>query len=257
MKIVARGHIAAAALWIRLRMSTAGKSKYATKINTNKNLSYRRETARCVVSVEILPVATQQYKNYLYNKSWTNRSYEVEGLQWIWNFYGRSPGANMCHCAKFHQNRPHGCRDMAILWFLKWRPSAILDFWNSNFVTVVAANGPSLHQRTKFRKDRSNRCGDVAIFVIFQDGGRRHLGFSKIWNFNGRSAVRVKYASLYQISSNSVKRLQRYGDFTFFFKMAAVRHLGFVERLLGPPTTTTWWSPSLCKIWSKSMQEFR
>ena len=146
MKIVARGDIAAAALWIRLRMSTAGKSEYArvlgpyhspnrvhTKINTNKNLSYRRETARCVVSVEILPIATQQYKNYLYDKSWTNRSYEVEGLQWIWNFYGRSPGANMCHCAKFHQNRPHGCRDMAILWFLKWRPSAILDFWNSNF----------------------------------------------------------------------------------------------------------------------------
>ena len=37
---------------------------------------------------------------------------------------------------------------------------------------------------TKFRKDRSNRCGDVAIFVIFQDGGCRHLGFLKIQTFN-------------------------------------------------------------------------
>ena len=35
----------------------------------NKKLSYRRGTARCVVSVEILPTATQQYRNYLYDKS--------------------------------------------------------------------------------------------------------------------------------------------------------------------------------------------
>ena len=37
----------------------------------NKKLSYRRGTARCVVSVEILPVATQQCRNDLYDKSWT------------------------------------------------------------------------------------------------------------------------------------------------------------------------------------------
>jgi len=35
----------------------------------NKKRSYRRGTARCVVSVEILPVATQQCRNYLYDKS--------------------------------------------------------------------------------------------------------------------------------------------------------------------------------------------
>jgi len=40
----------------------------------------------------------------------------------------------------------------------------------------------------------------------------------------------------------------------FFFKMAAVRHLGFVGRLLGRPTITTWWSLSLCQICLKSMQ---
>ena len=34
-----------------------------------KKLSYRRETARCVVSIEILPIATQQCRNYLYDKS--------------------------------------------------------------------------------------------------------------------------------------------------------------------------------------------
>jgi len=35
----------------------------------NKKLSYRRGTVRCVVSVEILPTATQQCRNYLYDKS--------------------------------------------------------------------------------------------------------------------------------------------------------------------------------------------
>jgi len=48
----------------------------------NKKLSYRRGTQRCVVSVEILPIAMQQDRNYLYDKSWTNRSYEVGGLRW-------------------------------------------------------------------------------------------------------------------------------------------------------------------------------
>jgi len=64
--------------------------------------------------------------------------------------------------------------------------------------------------------------------VIFPDGGCRHLEFSKIRNFNGLSAVWAQNASLRQISSKSVKRLQRYGDLTLL-KMAAVRHLRFVK----------------------------
>jgi len=35
----------------------------------NKKLRYRRVTARCVLSVVILPIATQQCRNYLYDKS--------------------------------------------------------------------------------------------------------------------------------------------------------------------------------------------
>ena len=38
-------------------------------VKCNKRLSYRRGTARFVVSVEILSVATQQLRNYLYDKS--------------------------------------------------------------------------------------------------------------------------------------------------------------------------------------------
>ena len=81
---------------------------------------------------------------------------------------------------------------------------------------VCAVKGHILHQHTKFHKDRSNRYGDIAIFVILQDGGGRHFGFSKIRNFNDRFAVGGQYASLYQILSKSVKRLQRYSDLTVF-----------------------------------------
>ena len=35
----------------------------------NKKLSYRRVTARCVLSVVIMPITTQQCRNYLYDKS--------------------------------------------------------------------------------------------------------------------------------------------------------------------------------------------
>jgi len=66
-------------------------------------------------------------------------------------------------------------------------------------------------------------------FCDFPDGGCRHIEFSKkIQQFNGLSAVGGQYASSRQISSKSVKRLQRYGDLTVL-KMAAVRHLGFVK----------------------------
>jgi len=52
-----------------------------------------------------------------------------------------------------------------------------LVFVKFEFLTAGAVKRQILHQHTKFREDRSNRCGDIAIFVFFQDGGRRHVGF--------------------------------------------------------------------------------
>ena len=129
-----------------------------------------------------------------------------------------------------------------------------LGFFKFNFLTVWAVVRRILHHDTKFRKNQSNRRGDIAIFVIFQDGGRCHLGFSKIRHCNDWSAATDQCESACQISSKSVERSQRYGDLSVFFKMAAVRHLEFFGRLLGPRTMTTWWSVSLCQIWLKSMQ---
>ena len=54
-----------------------------------------------------------------------------------------------------------------------------LGFVKFVFLTVGAANRLILHQRTKFSKDRSNRCGDIAIFVIFQMAAADILNFQK------------------------------------------------------------------------------
>ena len=45
---------------------------------------------------------------------------------------------------------------------------------------VAAVKGHIMHQRTKFYKDRSNRCGDIAIFVIFQMAAAAILDFQKL-----------------------------------------------------------------------------
>jgi len=46
----------------------------------HKKLSYCRGTVWCAMSVEILPTATQQCRNHLYDKSWTNWHYEVADI---------------------------------------------------------------------------------------------------------------------------------------------------------------------------------
>ena len=61
---------------ILLRLSR----KYFAVSPYNKKLRYRRVTTRCILSVVILPIATQQCRNYLYDKSWPNWWYEVGGL---------------------------------------------------------------------------------------------------------------------------------------------------------------------------------
>jgi len=54
-----------------------------------------------------------------------------------------------------------------------------LEFVKFKFLTVGAVKRRILHQHTKFRKDRSNRCGDIAIFVIFKMAAAAILDFQK------------------------------------------------------------------------------
>jgi len=58
-----------------------------------------------------------------------------------------------------------------------------LGFVEFGFFNGRAVKRPTLHQRTKFRKDRSNRCGDIAIFVIFQMAAAAMLIFQKKLKF--------------------------------------------------------------------------
>jgi len=53
------------------------------------------------------------------------------------------------------------------------------EFVKFKFLTVGAVKRRILHQHTKFRKDRSNRCGDIAIFVIFKMAAAAILDFQK------------------------------------------------------------------------------
>jgi len=79
---------------------------------TDKKLSYRRVTARCVLSVVILPTAMQQCRNYLYDMSWPNWWLEVGGL------VGGNVSWTMCtqpwrdhvgsHCLRCHKQTDDG-----------------------------------------------------------------------------------------------------------------------------------------------------
>ena len=66
----------------------------------------------------------------------------------------------------------------------------------------------------------------MAIFQFFKMAAVRHLGFSKVGDFNFRSHSVAQYASPYQISRRSVKTFVRYGRFSIFHD-GGRRHLGF------------------------------
>ena len=54
-----------------------------------------------------------------------------------------------------------------------------LGFVKFTFLTIAADKKPILRQRTKFLKDRSNRCADIAIFVISKVAAAAILYFQK------------------------------------------------------------------------------
>jgi len=54
-----------------------------------------------------------------------------------------------------------------------------LGFVKFEFFTARAVKRPNLHQHTKLHTDRSNCCGDIAIFVIFKLTSAAILDFQK------------------------------------------------------------------------------
>ena len=104
--------------------------------------------------------------------------------------------------------------------FSRWRlpPSWIFKIWNFNRQTAQECQTASPCQIWSKSVKTRPRYGD---FSIFQDGGRRHLGFFKFQIFNGRTAQEGRTASLCQIWSKSAKTRPRYGDFSILQDGAA------------------------------------
>ena len=57
--------------------------------------------------------------------------------------------------------------------------AAVLDFGNSNFLTVWTVKRPILRIRAKFRDDQPICCCDIAIFVVFKMATAAILVFEK------------------------------------------------------------------------------
>ena len=70
--------------------------------------------------------------------------------------------------AKFCANRSRRCGNMAVFRFLRWRPSAILDFQKLEILTAHSFRRAKLRHNAKFCADRSNRGGDTAVFNFFK-----------------------------------------------------------------------------------------
>jgi len=70
-------------------------------------------------------------------------------------------------------------------------------------------------QHTKFRKDRSNRCGDIAIFVIFQMAAAAMLNFQKfeiLTVFRCRGPICVITPNFIKIGQTAAKILRFNGS---------------------------------------------
>ena len=130
--------------------------------------------------------------------------------------------------------------------FFKMAAAAILNFWNYKFLTVGTVQNIKL--RHKFSRNRSYCSRDMEIFLFFKMAAATIFGFSKFKIFKGQNGLKGRTASSCQILSKLLEPKPRYGDFSIFLRMAADCHLGFVMRVLGPPTKGIWWSLSLCKI---------
>jgi len=121
-------------------------------------------------------------------------------------------------------------------YFLGCRPPPSWISLNFKFLTDQTVTRAELRHPVKFRWNCRNCGRDMAgyefeslqygDFSIFQDGGRRHLEFSKFQIFNGRNGQEGQTASACQISSKSVKPRPTYGYFSIF-RNGGCRHLGF------------------------------
>jgi len=130
-------------------------------------------------------------------------------------------------------------REVAIFGFFKIATAAILDFLIREILLATGAWLAPSHHCVKFRQNWSISCGDIVIFRIFK---MVDASFCQkfYWLTGFRESRRITVP-------NFIETVNPFKIFRFF-KMAAVRRLGLVWGVCGPPTESTWWSLSLCQI---------
>ena len=89
-----------------------------------------------------------------------------------------------------------------------------LRFLKFNFLTVGALVRRILLHRTKFRKARSNRCGDIAIFVIFKMAASAILEKNRIFMVDPLYGANLRRLAIFhQNQSNGLVIWRFYGVF--------------------------------------------
>ena len=152
--------------------------------------------------------------------------------------------AKMHHCAKFCANRSRHCEDMTVFDFSRWRLSAILDFQKLEILTAHTLWRAKMRHHAEFCADRSNPCGYMAVYNFSRWRPSAMLDFKKFKILTAvtlRRAI-LEFQKLEILTAHTLwrakmrhnaefcaDRLNRSGDMAVynFFKMAAVRHLGF------------------------------
>jgi len=126
---------------------------------------------RSGVTVErLLRYRIQQFSNGGRPPSWIFKSL----IFWL---AGNLCRINICHHAKFCQNRLNGFWDITIFVFSRWPPSAILDFVILKFLVDRHIGWPYMHRRNFTKIGQT--VAEISHLTIFKITAIRHLGFLK------------------------------------------------------------------------------
>ena len=156
--------------------------------------------------------------------------------------------------AKLCWKRFNRGRDIAIFRYFRMAAAVILDFRNLNFLNSRdgrEGQTASLCQISSKLRQLRPRYGD---FSIFQDGDRRHRGFSKFKILNVRNSQEGRAVLPCQISSKSFELRLWYRDFSIF-QVGGRRHLGFLKsQIFNARNVQEGVTASVCQISSKSLE---
>jgi len=151
----------------------------------------------------------------------------------------------MRHHAKFIEDRSRHSGDMVIFDFARWRPPPYWIFYISNFELSERSRGSIWVILRNFIEIGQTTAEIWLFFHVLRWQLSAILDFYKCKILTSGPVQRPNTSRRAEFRKH---RSNHSGDMVIFrfFKMAAVRHIGFVVGTLGPPTKSTWWSLSLC-----------